>query len=34
MVKEIPTTMMKPLSPTQKFQKPMTEIRGGCYIEK
>ena len=32
MFKQIPTTMTKPLSQRQKFQKLMTEIGGGCYM--
>ena len=32
MVKQIPTTMIKPLSPKPKVQKLMTEIGGGWYM--
>ena len=32
--KQIPTTMTKSLIPRQKVQKLMTEIGGGCYMEK
>ena len=34
MFKKIPTTITKPLSLKRKFQKLMTEIGGGWYIEK
>ena len=34
MFKQRSITMTKPLSPKQKFQKLMTEICGGCYMEK
>ena len=34
MFKQIHTTMTKPLSPRQKFQKLMTEIGGGWYMGK
>ena len=34
MFKQIPTTMTEPLSQRQKVQKLMTEIGGGCYIDK
>ena len=34
MFKTIPTKMTKPFSPKQKFQKLMTEIGGGWYMEK
>ena len=34
MLKQIPTTITKVLSPKQKFQKLMTEIGGGWYMEK
>ena len=33
-LKQIPTTMTKPLSPRQKVQKLMTWICGGWYMEK
>ena len=33
MNKQIPTTMIKSLSPEQKVQKLMTQIGGGWYIE-
>ena len=32
--KQIPTTMTKPLSPRQKFQKLMTKIGGEWYMKK
>ena len=31
---QIPTNVTKLLSPKQKFQKLMTEIGGGWYMEK
>ena len=34
MFKQIPKTMTKQLIPKQKFQKLMTEIGGGWYMEK
>ena len=34
MLKKIPQTMSKALTPKQKFQKLMTDIGGGCYMEK
>ena len=34
MFKQRPTTITKPLSPRQKYQKLMTEIGGGWYMEK
>ena len=32
--KQIPQTIKKPLTPKQKFQKIMTDIGGGWYMEK
>ena len=32
--KQIPLTMSKSLTPKQKVQKLMTDICGGCYLEK
>ena len=34
MFKEIPKTMKKAPTPKQKFQKLMTDIGGGWYMEK
>ena len=34
MFKQIPTTVTEPIIPKQKFQKFMTEIGGGLYMEK
>ena len=34
MLKKIPLTMIKALTPKQKFQKLMTEIGCGWYMEK
>ena len=34
MFKQTPTMITKKLSPRQKFQKLMTEISGGQYMEK
>ena len=34
MFKKIPLTIKKALTPKQKFQKLMTDIGGGCYMEK
>ena len=34
MFKKIPQTMIKSLTPKQKFQKLMIDIGGGLYTEK
>ena len=34
MIKQIPLTMIKSLTPKQKFQKLMTDIGGGWYMGK
>ena len=34
MLKQIPLTMIKELTPKQKLQKLMTYIGGGWYMEK
>ena len=34
MLKQIPQTMIKALTPKQKVQKLMTYIVGGCYMGK
>ena len=34
MLKQIPQTMIKALTPKQKVQKLVTDIGGGWYMEK